>query len=124
AEPPAAWHQHELGGPEVRGARHGRQARHDGAALLTALLQHRGRARHRPRGAGRADPPMSVARPGKIIGIGRNYRDHAAELGNTVPAKPLLFLKPASAVIADGATIVLPPESRQVEFEGEIGVVI
>jgi 2-keto-4-pentenoate hydratase/2-oxohepta-3-ene-1,7-dioic acid hydratase in catechol pathway len=67
---------------------------------------------------------MSVARPGKIIGIGRNYRDHAAELGNTVPAKPLLFLKPASAVIADGATIVLPPESRQVEFEGEIGVVI
>lgn len=67
---------------------------------------------------------MSVARPGKIIGIGRNYRDHAAELGNTVPAKPLLFLKPASAVIADGAAIVLPPESGQVEFEGEIGVVI
>lgn len=67
---------------------------------------------------------MSVARPCKIIGIGRNYRDHAAELGNTVPAKPLLFLKPASAVIADGATIVLPPESRQVEFEGEIGVVV
>ena len=52
---------------------------------------------------------MSVARPGKIIGIGRNYRDHAAELGNTVPAKPLLVLKPASAVIADGAAIVLPP---------------
>ena len=44
---------------------------------------------------------MSVARPGKIIGIGRNYRDHAAELGNAVPAKPLLFLKPASAVIGD-----------------------
>ena len=44
---------------------------------------------------------MSVARPGKIIGIGRNYGDHAAELGNAVPAKPLLFLKPASAVIGD-----------------------
>ena len=67
---------------------------------------------------------MSVARPGKIIGIGRNYRDHAAELGNTVPAKPLLFFKPPTAVIADGAAIVLPPESQQVDFEGEIGVVI
>ena len=67
---------------------------------------------------------MTVARPGKIIGIGRNYRDHAAELGNTVPAKPLLFLKPPTTVIGDGAAIVLPPESQQVEFEGEIGVVI
>lgn len=67
---------------------------------------------------------MSVARPGKIIGIGRNYRDHAAELGHTVPNKPLLFFKPPSAVIADGAAIVLPPESQQVEFEGEIGIVI
>ncbi len=67
---------------------------------------------------------MSVPRPGKIIGIGRNYRDHAAELGNTVPATPLLFLKPASAVIAHGAPIVLPRESARVEFEGEIGVVI
>ena len=67
---------------------------------------------------------MSVARPGKIIGIGRNYRDHAAELGNTVPARPLLFFKPPTAVIGDGAAIVLPPESQQVDFEGEIGVVI
>jgi len=67
---------------------------------------------------------VSVARPGKIIGIGRNYRDHAAELGNTVPAKPLLFFKPPTAVIGDGAAIVLPPESQQVDFEGEIGVVI
>lgn len=67
---------------------------------------------------------MSVARPGKIIGIGRNYREHAAELGNAVPPKPLLFFKPPTAVIADGAAIVLPPESQQVDFEGEIGVVI
>ncbi len=65
-----------------------------------------------------------LSRPGKIIGIGRNYREHAAELGNTVPAQPLLFLKPPSTVIADGERIVLPPESAQVEFEGEIGVVI
>lgn len=67
---------------------------------------------------------MSVARPGKIIGVGRNYRDHAAEMGNAVPQRPLLFLKPATAVIQDGEAIVLPPESRQVEHEGEIGVVI
>jgi 2-keto-4-pentenoate hydratase/2-oxohepta-3-ene-1,7-dioic acid hydratase in catechol pathway len=67
---------------------------------------------------------VTVARPGKIIGIGRNYREHAAELGHTVPPKPLLFLKPPTAVIGDGAAIVLPPESQQVDFEGEIGVVI
>lgn len=67
---------------------------------------------------------MNGTRPGKIVGVGRNYRDHAAELGHTVPAHPLLFLKPATTLIGDGAAIVLPPESAQVEFEGEIGVVI
>ena len=67
---------------------------------------------------------MSIARPGKIIGVGRNYVEHAAELGNTVPKQPLLFLKPPSAVIGNGDAIVLPPESSQVEYEGEIGVVI
>jgi len=67
---------------------------------------------------------VSKVRPGKIIGVGRNYVEHAAELGNTVPRQPLLFLKPPSAVIADGEAIVLAPESVQVEFEGEIGVVI
>jgi 2-keto-4-pentenoate hydratase/2-oxohepta-3-ene-1,7-dioic acid hydratase in catechol pathway len=65
-----------------------------------------------------------MERPGKIIGVGRNYVEHAAELGNSVPPQPLLFLKPPSAVIGDGDAIVLPPESSQVEFEGEIGVVI
>jgi len=67
---------------------------------------------------------VTIPRPGKIVGVGRNYRDHATELGNTVPATPLLFLKPSTAVIGDGAAIVLPPESAQVDFEGEIGVVI
>ena len=65
-----------------------------------------------------------MERPGKIIGVGRNYVEHAAELGNVVPQQPLLFLKPPSTVIGDGDRIVLPPESVQVEFEGEIGVVI
>jgi 2-keto-4-pentenoate hydratase/2-oxohepta-3-ene-1,7-dioic acid hydratase in catechol pathway len=67
---------------------------------------------------------VTVKRPGKIIGVGRNYVEHAAELGNNVPKEPLLFLKPPSTVIGDGDAIVLPPESVQVEFEGEIGVVI
>ena len=67
---------------------------------------------------------MRIVRPGKIIGVGRNYVEHAAELGNAVPQQPLLFLKPPSAVIGDGDAIVLPPESAQVEYEAEIGVVI
>lgn len=62
--------------------------------------------------------------PGKIVGIGRNYREHARELGNAVPAEPLLFLKAPSSVIGPNAPIVLPPESARVEHEGEIAVVL
>jgi 2-keto-4-pentenoate hydratase/2-oxohepta-3-ene-1,7-dioic acid hydratase in catechol pathway len=65
-----------------------------------------------------------IARPGKIVCIGRNYREHAKELGNDVPAEPLFFLKPPTSVIADGDAIELPPQSERVEFEGEIGIVI
>jgi 2-keto-4-pentenoate hydratase/2-oxohepta-3-ene-1,7-dioic acid hydratase in catechol pathway len=64
------------------------------------------------------------ARPSKIVAIGRNYADHAKELGNTLPEEPLFFLKAPSALIAPGAPIVLTPESRQVEYEGEIAVVL
>lgn len=63
-------------------------------------------------------------RPGKIVCVGRNYAAHARELGNAVPERPLLFLKPPSAVIGNGATILLPPESSQVEHEAEIALVI
>lgn len=62
--------------------------------------------------------------PSKIVCVGRNYVDHAAELGNTVPERPLLFLKPPSALISGGQEIVLPSESDRVEHEGEIGVVV
>ena len=65
-----------------------------------------------------------MTRPGKIVCVGRNYVKHAQELGNDVPKQPLLFLKPPSAVIAPGAPIELPTASSQVDFEGEIGVVI
>ena len=63
-------------------------------------------------------------RPSKIVCVGRNYAAHAKELGNQVPDKPLLFLKPPSALIGHGETIRLPAASSQVEHEAEIGVVI
>jgi 2-keto-4-pentenoate hydratase/2-oxohepta-3-ene-1,7-dioic acid hydratase in catechol pathway len=62
--------------------------------------------------------------PSKIVCVGRNYLEHARELGNELPKEPLIFLKPPSSVIADGDAIVLPGLSRQVEHEGEIGVVV
>lgn len=65
-----------------------------------------------------------MATPSKIVCIGRNYVDHAKELGNDVPVEPLFFLKPPSAIIGDGDAIVLPPQSDRVEFEGEIAIVI
>lgn len=74
--------------------------------------------------------PLATARlvapvaPSKIVCIGRNYKDHAAEMGNPMPPEPLLFLKAPSAIIGNGETILLPPESSQVEHEGELGVVI
>ncbi|KZE94559.1 Ureidoglycolate lyase [Agromyces sp. NDB4Y10] len=60
----------------------------------------------------------------KVVAVGKNYHDHAAEMGGEAPAEPLLFLKPNTAVIGPGDSIVLPPESSQVEFEGELAVVI
>jgi 2-keto-4-pentenoate hydratase/2-oxohepta-3-ene-1,7-dioic acid hydratase in catechol pathway len=63
-------------------------------------------------------------RPGKIVCVGRNYAAHARELGHAVPERPLLFLKPPSAVIAGGEAIVLPPESSRVDHEAEIAVEI
>ena len=60
----------------------------------------------------------------KIVGIGRNYADHAAEMGNEVPANPLLFLKPNTSVIGPGEPITYPPFSENVHFEAELAVVI
>lgn len=62
--------------------------------------------------------------PSKIVCVGRNYAEHAAELGNDVPTEPLLFLKAPSALIYDGQAIVRPRLSRQVEHEGELAVII
>jgi 2-keto-4-pentenoate hydratase/2-oxohepta-3-ene-1,7-dioic acid hydratase in catechol pathway len=62
--------------------------------------------------------------PSKIVCVGRNYRDHAAELGNEVPKEPLLFLKPPSSLLATGGVIRYPELSKRVDFEGELGIVI
>jgi 2-keto-4-pentenoate hydratase/2-oxohepta-3-ene-1,7-dioic acid hydratase in catechol pathway len=62
--------------------------------------------------------------PSKIICVGRNYSEHAAELGNEVPKEPLLFLKAPSALIRDGEDIVVPSQSQQVEHEAELAVII
>src|SRR5438445_3084086 len=91
-----------------------------------------------------ADPPVAEARdvrsisalaldevvllapvqPPKIVCVGRNYRQHAAELGHDVPLEPLIFLKPPSSILGPGQTIVRPAISQRVDHEGELGVVI
>lgn len=74
--------------------------------------------------------PLSDARllapvnPSKIVCVGRNYRDHAKELGNDVPTEILIFLKPPSALLAPEAKIVMPKDSERVDYEGELAVVI
>lgn len=67
---------------------------------------------------------LAPVRPSKIVCMGRNYREHAAELGNEVPVEPLIFLKLPSSLLPPGGTIRRPKISERVDFEGEIGVVI
>jgi 2-keto-4-pentenoate hydratase/2-oxohepta-3-ene-1,7-dioic acid hydratase in catechol pathway len=66
-------------------------------------------------------PPVT---PSKIICVGRNYRDHARELGNEVPVEPLLFFKPPSSLLAHKGTVIMPPQSERIDFEGELALVI
>lgn len=69
-------------------------------------------------------PLLAPVRSSKIVCVGRNYRDHAAEFGNEPPPEPLIFLKPPSALLNPGGTIKRPRISQRVDFEGELGVVI
>ena len=69
-------------------------------------------------------PTLPIARPGKILCVGLNYRDHAEEQGVELPPRPLLFAKWPSAAVGPGEPIVLPPISREVDYEAELGVVI
>ena len=67
---------------------------------------------------------MTRIQPSKIVCVGRNYAKHAAELGNDVPAEPLIFLKPPSSLVFEGDDIVMPRGAGRVDYEGEIGVII
>jgi 2-keto-4-pentenoate hydratase/2-oxohepta-3-ene-1,7-dioic acid hydratase in catechol pathway len=67
---------------------------------------------------------LAPVAPSKIVCVGRNYREHAAELGNPMPDQPLLFLKPPSSIVGHEEFIELPAASARVEYEGELGVVI
>jgi 2-keto-4-pentenoate hydratase/2-oxohepta-3-ene-1,7-dioic acid hydratase in catechol pathway len=67
---------------------------------------------------------LPIDSPAKIICVGLNYRDHAEETGAELPTAPLLFAKWANTLIGPGEPIVLPPESSQVDYEAELGVVI
>ena len=66
-------------------------------------------------------PPTA---PTKIVAVGRNYAEHAKELGNEPPSEPIIFLKPPSALLGPNATIVRPPQSERVDFEGELAIVV
>src|ERR1700723_2541696 len=74
--------------------------------------------------------PLSAAHllapvtPSKIVCVGRNYRDHAKELGNEVPTEPLLFFKPPSSLLAHKGTVLMPPQAERVDFEGELALVL
>src|SRR5580704_3415616 len=66
-------------------------------------------------------PPVA---PSKIVALGRNYADHAAEFNNAPPKEPLIFLKPPSSLLAPGDPIVLLPEVQRIDYEGELAVII
>jgi len=67
---------------------------------------------------------LAPSEPSKIVAVGLNYRDHAAEMKQPLPEEPLLFLKPGTAVIGPDESILCPAQSKQVEFEGELAIVI
>jgi 2-keto-4-pentenoate hydratase/2-oxohepta-3-ene-1,7-dioic acid hydratase in catechol pathway len=75
-------------------------------------------------GAPASSAPLAPIVPGKIVGIGRNYKEHVKELNSPMPAEPVIFLKAISSLIGPGEAVVVPPESERVEHEGEIAVVV
>ena len=108
----------------------------EGERSFWALLEADGRVREAAGDPLTGLEPIGAARgmeglrwqvpiaPTKIVGIGRNYRAHAAELGHEAPKEPLLFLKPPSSLVANEETIHYPRASTRVDYEGELGVVI
>ncbi|MBF1999218.1 MAG: fumarylacetoacetate hydrolase family protein [Synechococcales cyanobacterium C42_A2020_086] len=67
---------------------------------------------------------LAPCAPSKIVAVGKNYLKHAAEMGSEVPKEPLLFIKPSTAIIAPEAAIAYPPQSKRVDYEGELALVL
>lgn len=67
---------------------------------------------------------LAPCAPSKIVAVGKNYAEHAAEMGTEVPSEPLLFFKPSTSILASGAEIDYPPQSQQVDYEGELALII
>jgi 2-keto-4-pentenoate hydratase/2-oxohepta-3-ene-1,7-dioic acid hydratase in catechol pathway len=90
---------------------------------LTHRIEHGSRTPFAPLPLRKAEllPPVT---PSKIICVGRNYRDHAKELGNEVPAEPLLFFKPPSSLLAPNGVVRMPRVSERIDFEGELAFII
>jgi len=65
-----------------------------------------------------------LPKPSKIVAVGRNYAEHAKELGNDAPSEPIIFMKPSTSVLAPGGTIIRPSISQRVDYEGELAIVI
>ena len=95
----------------------------DLACRLARAQSGQGESGFDPMPLSKADllPPVT---PSKIVCVGRNYRDHVRELGNEMPAEPLLFFKPPSSLLAPGGVVRLPGASSRVDFEGELALVI
>lgn len=106
---------------EVNGVEYHARAEGQGFHLLTGPPWAGGREVGAVVTNGRLLAPVT---PGKVVCVGSNYRDHAAEMGKPVPARPRLFLKPPSAVTGPGMPIEIPPETTRVDHEAELGVVM
>ena len=91
---------------------------------LVAYLAGRSSADGEPRALADVEAEAPVARPGKVVCIGLNYRDHAEEAGLELPEVPILFPKFANSVVGPGEPIVIPPETTRADYEAELGVVI
>jgi 2-keto-4-pentenoate hydratase/2-oxohepta-3-ene-1,7-dioic acid hydratase in catechol pathway len=115
----------------AHGPQYGELERQDGRDFVARLLPPPAEAKTGIRSSQNFRPValddvklLAPVAPSKIVCVGRNYRDHARELGNEAPSEVLIFLKPSSAIIGPGDAIIMPAISRRVDFEGELGVII
>lgn len=113
------------------GPQYGELESQDGRDFITKLLPQRAEDKSDVRSPRKFEPValedvtlLAPVAPSKIVCVGRNYRDHARELGNEAPSEVLIFLKPPSAIIGPGDAIMMPAISQRVDFEGELGVII